>query len=163
MKPPLSENKIRFKGIQKMRAQLRVSTNFLTVPRTNNEILFIIWKFDFSSRGVLGRNYTLSIKVLLLQMLTFRLQDYWAGARKSLQNDMHDQTADPRSLITLRCIIATKPQAPVSVSVDRFLITSQRSENGKTGDDIRRITKLKHSLGFLLVTVYLRRKHVIFH
>ena len=33
VKPTLSENKIRFKGIQKMRAQFRVSTNFLTVPR----------------------------------------------------------------------------------------------------------------------------------
>ena len=30
----LSKNKIRFKSIQKMRAQLRVSTNFLTVART---------------------------------------------------------------------------------------------------------------------------------
>ena len=35
MKPSLSENKIRFKGIRKMRAQLRVSTNFLTVPRNS--------------------------------------------------------------------------------------------------------------------------------
>ena len=33
MKPTLSVNKIRFKGIQKVRAQLRVSSNFLTVPR----------------------------------------------------------------------------------------------------------------------------------
>ena len=33
MRPTLSENKIRFKDIQKMRAQLRVSTNFSTVPR----------------------------------------------------------------------------------------------------------------------------------
>ena len=32
---------------------------------TNNEILCIIWKFDLSSWGVLGRIYALSIKVLL--------------------------------------------------------------------------------------------------
>ena len=31
---------------------------------TNNEILCIIWKFDLSSRGVLGRIYALSIEVL---------------------------------------------------------------------------------------------------
>ena len=31
---------------------------------TNNEILGIIWKFDLSSRGVLGRIYALSIEVL---------------------------------------------------------------------------------------------------
>ena len=31
---------------------------------TNNEILCIIWKFDRSSRGVLGRIYALSIEVL---------------------------------------------------------------------------------------------------
>ena len=35
MKIILSENKIRFKVIQKVRAQLGVSTNFLTVPRTS--------------------------------------------------------------------------------------------------------------------------------
>ena len=34
MKTTLSENKMRFKVIQKMRAQLGVSTNFLTVPRS---------------------------------------------------------------------------------------------------------------------------------
>ena len=33
---------------------------------TNNKILCIIWKFDLSSRGVLGRIYTLSIEVLYL-------------------------------------------------------------------------------------------------
>ena len=33
---------------------------------TNKEILRIIWKFDLSSRGVLGRIYALSIEVLLL-------------------------------------------------------------------------------------------------
>ena len=33
MTPTLYENKIRLKGIQKIRAQLRVSTNFWTVPR----------------------------------------------------------------------------------------------------------------------------------
>ena len=31
---------------------------------TNNEILYIIWKFDLSSWGVLGRIYALSIEVL---------------------------------------------------------------------------------------------------
>ena len=34
MKAPLSENEITFKNIQKMRELLKVSTNFLTVPRT---------------------------------------------------------------------------------------------------------------------------------
>ena len=33
MKTTLSENKMRFKVIQKMRAQLGVFTNFLTIPR----------------------------------------------------------------------------------------------------------------------------------
>ena len=37
VKPTVSENKIRFKGIQKMRAQLRVSTNFLTIPRISDK------------------------------------------------------------------------------------------------------------------------------
>ena len=31
---------------------------------TNNEILCIIWKFDLSSWGILGRIYALSIEVL---------------------------------------------------------------------------------------------------
>ena len=32
---------------------------------TNNAILCIIWKFDLSSRGVLGRIYALGIEVLI--------------------------------------------------------------------------------------------------
>ena len=36
MKTTLSENKMRFKVIQKMRAQLGVCTNFLTVPRMDS-------------------------------------------------------------------------------------------------------------------------------
>ena len=33
---------------------------------TNNEILCIIWKFDLSSRGVLGKIYALSIEVICI-------------------------------------------------------------------------------------------------
>ena len=37
---------------------------------TNNAILCIIWKFDLSSRVVLGRIYALSIEVLIYLGLT---------------------------------------------------------------------------------------------
>ena len=37
---------------------------------TNNEILCINWKFDLSSRGVLGRIYALSIEVLCKTQFT---------------------------------------------------------------------------------------------
>ena len=48
----LSENKIRFKGIQKMRAQLRVSTNFLTVPRKGKKYML-----TFAFKSNLWRNF----------------------------------------------------------------------------------------------------------
>ena len=38
---------------------------------TNNEILCIIWKFDLSSQGVLGRIYALSIEVLDSELFDF--------------------------------------------------------------------------------------------
>ena len=43
---------------------------------TNNEILCIIWKFDFSSRGVLGRIYALSIEVLQTLVCLFQNDEY---------------------------------------------------------------------------------------
>ena len=42
---------------------------------TNNEILCIIWKFDLSSRGVLGRTYALSIEVLFLLSIIGRFKE----------------------------------------------------------------------------------------
>ena len=41
---------------------------------TNNETLRIIWKFDLSSRGVLGRIYALSIEVLTQKLKFMSLQ-----------------------------------------------------------------------------------------
>ena len=43
---------------------LMVSVHIWLSIYTNNAILCIIWKFDLSSRGVLGRIYALSIEVL---------------------------------------------------------------------------------------------------
>ena len=44
---------------------------------TNNEILCIIWKFDFSSRGVLGRIYALSIEVLYTETFVIVIEWVW--------------------------------------------------------------------------------------
>ena len=48
---------------------LMVSLYTLLSIYTNNEILCIIWIFDLSSRGVLGKIYALSIEVLTLNCL----------------------------------------------------------------------------------------------
>ena len=43
---------------------LMVNLTVWLLTYTNNETLHIIWKFDLSPWGVLGRIYTLSIEVL---------------------------------------------------------------------------------------------------
>ena len=51
-------------GIKLVKMHLMVSLYIWLSIYTYNETLRIIWKFDFSSRGGLGRIYALSIEVL---------------------------------------------------------------------------------------------------
>ena len=53
-----------WKAINWSKCILMVSIYIWLSIYTNNAILCIIWKFDLSSRGVLGRIYALSIEVL---------------------------------------------------------------------------------------------------
>ena len=55
-----------WKAINWSKCILMVSVYIWLSIYTNNAILCIIWKFDLSSRGVLGRIYALSIEVLII-------------------------------------------------------------------------------------------------
>ena len=55
---------------------LMVSVHIWRSIYTNNAILCIIWKFDLSSRGVLGRIYALSIEVLC-ELVFMASHDYF--------------------------------------------------------------------------------------
>ena len=54
---------------------------------TNNETLSIIWKFDLSPQGVLGRIYSLCIEVLCISSPDFSIKTYGApGWQKGTYN-----------------------------------------------------------------------------
>ena len=59
---------------------LMVSVHIWLSIYTNNAILCIIWNFDLSSRGVLGRIYALSIEVLCFFKLNSKGKIFrWVG------------------------------------------------------------------------------------
>ena len=70
-----------WKAINWSKCILMVSVYIWLSIYTNNAILCIIWKFDLSSRGVLGRIYALSIEVLQRQSVI----KYFAILRRGLR------------------------------------------------------------------------------
>ena len=58
-----------WKAINWSKCILMISVYIWLSIYTNNAILCIIWKFDLSSRGVLGRIYALSIEVLYILLI----------------------------------------------------------------------------------------------
>ena len=67
MKTTLSENKIRFNVIQKMQAQLGVSTNFLTVPRNETNLHF--WAHGSFAPDSFATECSMAVVLLLFLFL----------------------------------------------------------------------------------------------